>query len=517
MKIFIDNFLGGISDSDRIGTQGSYYVGFGVNPINPYHYGYLTAGGITTTLTNTSSQINSMTIAPAPSNVIDVYAIEGDGNRIHKIKDAATVPDWVNGTEYPFTISNTTHIGHTTVIGEDIKTYSLGTTNYILYSWNDNADGDIGIVNIEGAATFDSKFVSREMSGGQVLQKAFPHPMIEWGESGMLYVADGRNIHQIDGQGGGRGVFTPQKLQLPYGWVANSFFDAGDFLGITAQRYLKAGWGEDLGRGKSAVFFWDGSSPIFNKRIFLEEPTIVASISVNGNYYVFCIDATRDGIIKGWDGNGFKTLKRIIGNVATTGSSTLRRFPSNYGGVDVFGDKILITQAGSGTIGNGEVFLYDPNTNSLYSPIISTSPTQTRIRSVLSVGLTGVLLSSNSNITGETSICYSSLSGTDNPNFLYKSLYYEFPQRAIVKYIKVYFKTLTAGQGVDVIADMDYGKKITQAGNISYAEDGAITTKRLALNEDCNSIRVVVQKDEGSGVKIGKIVIDYDFADSDIK
>ena len=97
-----------------------------------------------------------------------------------------------------------------------------------------------------------------------------------------------------------------------------------------------------------------------------------------------------------------------------------------------------------------------------------------------------------------------------NSHFQYKSLYYEFPSQARLNYIEAYFKTLEAGQGDDILIEKDY-KKSKQIGSISHTTSGRVEVKQLsAKNITCNNFRLVVQPDEGAGIKYGKFIIDYD-------
>ena len=63
-KLEISNWLEGISFSDRLGKEGSYYIGTAVNPYNPLAIGYLSPGPepVALAVVNSVSQINSFAL-----------------------------------------------------------------------------------------------------------------------------------------------------------------------------------------------------------------------------------------------------------------------------------------------------------------------------------------------------------------------------------------------------------------------------------------------------------------------
>jgi len=510
-KLVLDNFLGGLSVSDRLGKEGSYYVGKAVFPLNLDYKGYLAPGPSPTTLTNTVSRISSMEVdSGSVTNQLRLYAIERD-DKIHQIDPVFL--HWTNGTEYPHTISSTAHgANHAPVKGEDVKIYPVGSTHYLFYSWNDNTDGDVGRVELSGTLNFDDDFMSSEPAGASLLSKSYPHPMLEWGESGYLYIADGRNLHQFDGQTGANGTFTANKFQLPVGWTITSLFDAGDYIGITALYIPNTSWSwpSYLSKARAAVFFWDGTTSQFNKRVYIEDPQIRASVSLGGDFYIFGTSLDGYGTIRQWDGSSFRLVQIIRSNGADYPNRTVK----GYGDVDAWRNS-LIFGSHNGSVGRGEIFLYGSTEPGLPKGLFhfanGPNNSSASIYAVKAVA-DRIFFNNYSHSAAKYGLSHLYVNAANNPNFLYKSLYYEFPQKVRINYIVAYFTTLSSGQGDDISIETDYGKETIKIGDISYEKDGAINTKRMSgKNTNCRAFRLIVQPDEGAGVKYSKFIVDYDF------
>jgi hypothetical protein len=98
---------------------------------------------------------------------------------------------------------------------------------------------------------------------------------------------------------------------------------------------------------------------------------------------------------------------------------------------------------------------------------------------------------------------------------VFKDSFTDFGQRVSVNYIKVYFKPLVSGDAINLKLDYDYGNTpftpLTDGGDITYAIDGAVTSKKFDLGGlECHSVRPVITWTTG-GTSISKIIINYDF------
>ena len=516
-KLDINNWLGGISFSDRLGKEGSYFVGRSINPHNTANFGYLCPGAEPTNITSTISQV--------ASGVLDNY-----NNKLYLLEASTGIRQYnligsrfTWGTVYPHTISNT---GSNLPVGEDITIYPIGDTNYLLYAWlgYNTTQTTVGKVKLSPTSSndFDEDFMAKEPAGASYFSGAqtspnFPHPMLKWGSSGFLYIGDGRNLHQFDGQTGANGTLTKNKFQLPRFWVITSLFDAGEFIGITARYNPSSTWIQALYGNETAVFFWDGTSSQFTKRVNVEDIEIVASKNLNGEFYIFGINLLSEGTIRKWDGARFVLEKIISKNVNYASYSSTRASLRRFRDVDIFQNMLIFTAGiprSTPGIGDGDIYLYGSSKEEIPKSLFHFGRAIAGTNVVpyaIFITYDYIYVSSYNPDVGIYYFSKLSPTGVNATDFLYKSLYYEFPQTARINSVTLYFKELSGSQGDDVLIDYDYGIGNKHLGNISHAEDGDITSKELSgKNILCDNLRIVIQPDEGAGIKYGKISIDYD-------
>jgi len=511
-QITINNFLGGIAPSDRLGKEGSYYSGKATDPTR--EIGYLQPGFAQAQLAKStdspqvlSKYINSTTIDPKNSKL---YLIE-NWTELHQATLAGVLVD-NDPTTYPHTIGDnvTGHGGHTTHSGEDVIIYPIGTTHYLFYSWNDSVDGDVGKAALTGAPGFEDDNLSNTITSGAVLRKDVPHPMLEWQENGMLYIANGKDLVEIDGQTGANGTADMTSFSLPEGWVVTALFPAGDLIGICAT-YVPGSFTWNR-RARCAVFFWDGSSTKWAKKVLIPDSQIRAAINLNGEYYIFTYDSTFSrGLIRKWDGTRFALEQVIRDNVSTTVAC-----PLTFGCVDEYKNCILFS------VGDyARLHLYgspEPGLpKGLYSIAIPEG-TGANLYGYAVVNSDGNIIFSSYDYTSSGPYYLTKYSSGYEKDFLYKSLYYEFNQKIRINYVRLYFKTLTSGADDDIKIETNYGDTTTTLGSISYAADGAIEYKRFNKILTCHNFRVIIDTDEANsttGIQYSKIIVDYDFIGDD--
>ena len=519
MQLIINNWLGGIAPSDRLGKESSYYGEKAVDPIRKL--GYLSPGfrGIKIAQSDDTPAvltkgIHSYTFDPKN---IKMYLIENSPeiHQINAVTMAALVDD--DPTTYPHTIGDnlTGHGGHTTFTGEDVIIYPIGATHYLFYSWNDNTDGDVGRAALTGAPGFEDDNLSNTVATGAVLTLGVPHRMMEWQENGYLYITNGRYLAELDGQTGANGTADMTAFTLPVGWTAVDIFPAGDLIGICAE-YIPGAWTSALTKRKrTAVFFWDGSSTKWTRKALLDDPQIVAGRNLEGEYYLFCNDVRAHGVIRKWNGLSFVKEQELRHNIS--GIST--KAPLTYSGVCEWRNGFLINDHA------GRVYYYgsiEPGlTKALYHIFESNDVALNAGYAIAALDFAAgsIVASSYDGTNYHLRRFWEPGDGTyNNTNFLYKSLYYEFPHKIRINYVRLYFNTLLSGADDDVKIEQDYGNKTTTLGSISYALDGALEYKRFNKLIKCHNFRVIIDTDganSSKGIEYAKIVIDYDFVGDD--
>lgn len=202
--------------------------------------GYLMPGVLPASVTNENS-VNALAKNLA---IYSTKAYPIAGNLLHEYTISSRTITASGGT-FPHTIS--AHGGHSTVVGEDVIFMSDAGTPYIFYSWNDNTDGDVGRYDL--STTFDDDYMSTVPTGGAVLNKDYPHPMV-LGSDGILYIGDGNNLASLNFTSD---VFNPSALDIPAGFVMTSFAKLPDFLVIFASSRSTSNSND----GESFAFFWN--------------------------------------------------------------------------------------------------------------------------------------------------------------------------------------------------------------------------------------------------------------------
>ena len=207
----------------------------------------------------------------------------------------------------------------------------------------------------------------------------------------------------------------------------------------------------------------------------------------------------------------------LIGSAGNPGNYP---YPRGYGNVKPWNNMIAIS-ADNGSVGTGEIFLYG-KTNPRFPPAlfpfaVATSNSQVETYAV-GISNDNILVSTLDNANTKYYLDRFSFSNISNPDFLYKSLYYEFPGRVRINYVKVYFQPLSATEKDVVSMDLDSGDISVPLGSINGTDDGAIASKRFSgKNNECTSVRIVLEKTSGAGIKYAKIVIDYTTLEGEVK
>lgn len=301
---------------------------------------------------------------------VTAYSVE-KGAKIHKTNSTGTgtTDDFTN---YPVSIvaEGATHNGgtpHTTFVGEDILTYRVGSTTYVFVSYNDNTDGDVARITLDGG-TKDFDFMSGTASGGATLG-LFPHVMRE-GPNGFLYISDGPSIHKFDGQTGANGTFTASVIDLPAGWVIYDMIDHKGFLWILAiQEFTYLANISSYPPRKAGIFVWNyvsnrsGSFSGFESGtpFMLDNTMRLGSIFIhNGQVHTLTLSGSNRTQLRRYDGKVFNLVWDEPGDIlpnrgGVTSYLGQLTWAANGGGIYTFGS------AGQGY---PEVFNYIGSTGS---------------------------------------------------------------------------------------------------------------------------------------------------------
>ena len=501
MKIVFDNFLGGLSGTDRNAPANTYAEGREVDPHRDL--GYLTPGYIATKVAadNDNPQIikgliRDICVDPATD---DAYFI--DGTNLYHMTDMDGTEAFNNNfdgsSHYYKAITNASTSDNCA-----LAIYPISTTNYLFYAYQTASAGDIGRYDL--SSTFDDDYMSTVPSGAAALQKA-PHPILEY--KTYLFIGNGRYIAKFDGQTGANGTLTAQALDFPQGWEVTALFPTKNYLGICAWR--KQTVGTDI-RTNAVIWLWDLVSSDANQIIPVEDNYISAAINQDGIVYLIGWGREPGTVIRQLTDNGGIKLKSLVHNISGTSYNFQ---PPTYNSIDVYQNRIIFgTNAPY-----GEIFSYGrANINEPYALTMpwgggGTPASSSAIRAVKTVMRNKVYTGS----TDATNYYLNKYYTGGSTNATYKANYYEPPQKVRINYIVFQFKPLVSGDSVTVSLDTDYGTS-NSLGTITYSGDGAITSKRFDCSWiTCRSFRPVIQWSAGA-IAFSKIIIDFDYLDLDI-
>ena len=271
----------------KVGNGAEY-----LKAVNPYlnALGALQPGLLGTALTNAAAQIaatiNAGVVERTGTNTA-AWLIEA-GAKIHRI-DSLVTPYTISTTApFPYTIeAQGGHVTHTTPVGEDIITFNISGTEYVFYSYTDNTDGDVGRVIIAPVADnsdFDDDWFSTA-SGGAVLNKNVPHPMII-GDDQKFYIADLAasgtlaKLWQIVDDGDGTVTISSFTTLIPRNYVIRDFAKNGEHLVIFANK-IRTG-GTLAHKGDVVAFFWDYSASSADYKYHLDDNDVTCGFNFGG-------------------------------------------------------------------------------------------------------------------------------------------------------------------------------------------------------------------------------------------
>ena len=237
------------------------------------------------------------------------------------------------------------HSGHNSLSGTDcdVFAYKNATNEYILYSWNDNTDGDIGRM-LKDASSPDDDWASTVLSqtNGTALTAGVPHK-IGLGPDQCIYITNGQYLayHAPNST-----TIDYKKLDLGYGWIATDLDIDGSYLVISA--YKATLNTTSYSAGESRVFYWGTIKTSYDFPIDLQDNYVSALQVNNGTVYAFTYGRNLTAKVKVRNGSVFTTVfeSAQIGNSPKVGST------------DIFQNMIHYASAGAIYALDGSAFHY---------------------------------------------------------------------------------------------------------------------------------------------------------------
>jgi len=495
MKKIYSDFLGGLSYYDRNAPTNQYYEGREIDPHRGA--GYLRPGWELETVTKSDDSpqiidglINDICIDQTTN---DAYFC--DDNHLYHMTSVISETwdsDFDGSSHYYYAITGANAV-------YKLAIYAISGTNYLLYAWRDTGTkGDVGIYNL--ADTFNDDYLSTDVGSGAAALQDAPIDMLEW--KTYMFIGHGRYVGRFDGP---NDTWNATKLDLGQGWEVTKLFPTQSYLGICAWKKHSSGGSY---RTESRVFFWDGTSDSFNYWVPIGDNKISTAFNKDGQILLFTYGRDLAATLREMTQTGadkIRKLKTPISGTVTNFTAPGQNAVDNFGNRVIFGTEHLVWSYGQEERGH---------------PMAITIPwgvayaDNSAIGAVKTVFYNKVFIS-YSYINGGSKYYLLKARTGNSPRATYKGIYTDLGQKARVNYVKFYFKPLESGDSVTPTLNVDYGTSVTLTdpnGNttISYANDGAITSKKFWVKKDCHAFRPEISWTSG-GVAFSKIVIDYDF------
>lgn len=430
-----EDFLAGYAPQHSGGYQS---VGNGARSMvafDPFReYGVASPSYNPSSLTN-ASVIDVIQKRCVVNNGATPYAYTVGGTKVHQINistDTITTP-----TTFPHAVAGSTM--------EDCIIYRYGGTKYLLYSYYDGTDMEIGTYDF--ATTFADTWWSGTLGNDSENQNV-PHPMII-GPDGNLYIGDGRHVAAIYGD---LSQSSTAAVSLPTGWIISSFSKTSNYLIIYA--YKSEGYGSTIYRGESQAFFWDlvPDNNFFTEIYDLEDNYVNGGFVWRGIPGCFTYGRSKMGGrgymgMKLYDGSKFQLIEGCVVNADTPG----------HGGVEIVDDMVnflssgVVYSYGSGISGQKDI-LTSRNTMS----------GSTNGGCILNVGSNTIYTSTGTTTSGGME----KISTGYNANALWISTYafppFDFDKMGEIEHVQVKFlTTCTGGLSFNLILGM-IGQSSTQ-------------------------------------------------------
>lgn len=252
-----EDWLAGLSRVRSSSTSVSVPASLGTglrtcSTINPfYRPGSLVSGPLGSNLTNASAVTGAL--LGMTNNSTTGYAVGGD--LLHEINISTNTI--TNSGSFPHQVSGATMY--------DTVLYSIGTTQYLFYSYGTASNGNVGRFDL--SSTFSDTWLSAgSHTGAATLDTTNPHYMVRSKKRNVLYIFDGRAVHQFDGQAGANGTLTKNYFRVPTGYVITSCSLTENYMVIYAYRSSTGG---SFYAGSAVAMYWDEVS---------ENPTYVREL-----------------------------------------------------------------------------------------------------------------------------------------------------------------------------------------------------------------------------------------------
>lgn len=521
-KLVIEKPMGGwVSDftgtSNPIseGKANQYGYSTAISLFRASRVGHIAPGENWSALTDSGSHVNNLPINGVVNADGEVTCIL-QGPRLVRFTqgDADDVVD----ANYTIGVQGT-HVsgGHTIYSSSNnvdimaVKDYAAPTVNYVLYSWEDGTDADIGITTstfTAGSTKYD--WFSTRTGGavaGAVLTKGVPLKM--WtGPDGVWYCTNGQYVASATLTSTSADITTDSNvaanataLNLGVGWIATGGCAYENYSAIVGYKATSL----SQQRGECRLWLWNGYSPDPNFIFDIPDNFVSAIVNDSGVLKIFTKGRNNTVKIFQFTGGGLRMIFE---------SSQITQPTAGNGGVDIFQQGLHWTGGGSIYQMLGDSFHYRTFVTDGTTDADATGMLKNFRANILFAGYKDA--SNNSKIVKMNATAITGF----RKNAEWHSQLYQLPYRSRITKITLYFSNFGSGASLTVSLFKDYNsatvggstdllnKQIlqTQIGSVfSYSFPTQITdvqSFRLNLKFDHASV-------SNSAAIVRKIEIEY--------
>lgn len=179
------------------------------------------------------------------------------------------------------------------------RTYAIGTTDTVFYNakmYTSTTD-DIVEQNVDGTGQLLTWWTVTK--GKAALTAGVPHPMLVY--ESILYIADGKYLHKVDGT-----TATVQVFDCPPNYVITAMTEYNGLIYLVAEPYLNS---TGVIHGGAIMFSWDGTTESWFEQYFI-------NYRVNAMYvYKNRLFMWTNKFMGQWDGAKLVPLKSVSNQV----------------------------------------------------------------------------------------------------------------------------------------------------------------------------------------------------------
>lgn len=451
----LSKWTGGISEGEKVGIQGSFAAGTGIN--------FKTQPDSITA----NKKLVAETEAAATNNITDLPLwIVNDGTA----PSGNTMWAYGNTGRLYRRLSGTwTYASQATAAS---KGQGFALFNSKLYY---ACTAFLGVItNLDSdPATYDETQA--------ITSDANWHPMVVFLDK--LHMGNGGTVATVNTSG----TFTAAALTLPTGYKVKSLSVVGDYLAIGTWRGTNIYDFED-----GTLFLWDGTSSTYNSFIDLKESGINALLNVNNTLYAW---AGTKGNLYVFTGQNLTKVKRIAPVADAKYADIFPGAVTDWHGIAHFGFAGLTddTALTSGVYTYGSISKNYPSALNFEYPISTGTVTGAtlQIGSVFADGPTNLYVGYRDNTTYAIDlISQTAPQVTTN----YDSLIFDsgdpFRKKLFTTWNLQLTKVLAASEVVQIQYKLDRATSWTTLGSASFATDGAIKEKRFNSFLEAKEIQV---------------------------